>query len=87
MDTKLVFKIITPEGFDFTEEVDEVVAPGSEGEFGVFPGHIPLITTLNNGVVSYRKGTLKKDIDITAGYVEVGPDRVYILADKAQIKE
>jgi F-type H+-transporting ATPase subunit epsilon len=87
MDGKLTFEILTPEGFDFSEEVDEVVAPGSEGEFGVLPGHIPFITMLASGDVVYKSGgAAAKRIYVENAYAEVGPDKVLILADKAEIK-
>jgi F-type H+-transporting ATPase subunit epsilon len=86
VEGRLTFEILTPEGFDFSEEVDEVVAPGSEGEFGVLPGHIPFITMLANGDVVYKSGATAKRIYVENAYAEIGPDKVLILADKAEIK-
>lgn len=86
MEEKLTLYIVTPEGFTFTEKVDEVTAPGVEGEFGVYPGHIHFITTLNNGLVTYKKGSISKAVQVKSGYVEVAPDRVNILADEAQVQ-
>lgn len=66
-----------------SERVDEVIAPGSEGEFGVLPGHTPFLTTLKVGVLSYREGTEWHHLAVDWGYAEVGPNRVVILAEGA----
>jgi len=66
-----------------SERVDEVLAPGSEGEFGVLPGHTPFLTTLKVGLLSYREGTEWHHLAVDWGYAEVGPDRVVILAEGA----
>jgi F-type H+-transporting ATPase subunit epsilon len=63
--------------------VDEVIAPGSEGEFGVLPGHTPFLTTLNVGMLSYREGGEWHRLAVDWGYAEVGADRVVILAEGA----
>jgi F-type H+-transporting ATPase subunit epsilon len=63
-----------------SEHVDEVVAPGSEGEFGVLPGHTPFLTMLKVGKLSYREGAEWHYLAVDWGYAEVGPDRVIILA-------
>ena len=62
------------------EEVDEVVVPGSQGEFGVLPGHTPLLSTLKIGELWYRQGQEKHYLAIAFGFVEVLPDRVTVLA-------
>jgi len=63
-----------------SEHVDEVIAPGSEGEFGVLPGHTPFLTMLKVGKLSYREGGEWHHLFVDWGYAEVGPDRVVILA-------
>jgi len=55
MDNKLTLEIVTPYGLILSEEVDEITAVGTEGEFGVLPGHVPFITTLKIGILSYKK--------------------------------
>jgi len=60
--------------------VDEVVVPGSQGEFGVLPGHTPLLSTLKIGELWYRQGQEKHYLAIAFGFVEVLPDRVTVLA-------
>ncbi|MDA8101320.1 MAG: F0F1 ATP synthase subunit epsilon [Nitrospiraceae bacterium] len=66
-----------------TEHVDEVIAPGSEGEFGVLPGHTPYLTTLKVGMLSYREANEWHHVAVDWGYAEVGPDRVIVLAEGA----
>jgi F-type H+-transporting ATPase subunit epsilon len=66
-----------------SEHVDEVIAPGSEGEFGVLPGHTPFLTTLTVGELSYREADEWHYLAVDWGYAEVGPNRVIILAEGA----
>jgi F-type H+-transporting ATPase subunit epsilon len=87
MADKLTLDIVTPYGHVFTEEVEEVVTTGSEGEFGVLPDHIPFLTTLKVGMLTYKKGSETGIFFINSGYAEVGPDRVTILADSAEKSE
>lgn len=82
--TKLNLEIVTPYGSVFSDEVDEVIASGSEGEFGVLPSHIPFLTTLKIGMLLYKKGTETGYFFVNWGYAEVGPDKVLILADSAE---
>jgi len=84
---KLILEIVTPERRVVREEVDEVVCPGIEGEFGVLPGHTPFLTALKIGELNYRIGEQRKYIAITWGYAEVDHDRVEILADIAETAE
>ncbi len=87
MADKLTLDIVTPYGHVFTDEVDEVIASGSEGEFGVLPNHIQFLTTLNIGMLTYRKGSETGHFFVNWGYAEVGPDKVTILADSAEKSE
>jgi F-type H+-transporting ATPase subunit epsilon len=81
---KMLLEIVAPSRQVVrSEHVDEVVAPGSEGEFGVLPGHTPFLTTLKIGMLSYREGTTWHRLAVDWGYAEVGPDRVVILAEGA----
>ncbi len=84
MEDKLLLDIVTPSGPILTEEVDEVVASGSEGEFGVMPGHIPFVTILKIGMLHYKKGDVTQYVFVNSGYAEVGPNKVLILADSAE---
>jgi F-type H+-transporting ATPase subunit epsilon len=69
------------------EQVDEVQIPGSEGYFGVLPGHTPLLASLAVGELWYRKGQEKTYLAIAYGFAEVLPDRVTILAQLAERAE
>jgi F-type H+-transporting ATPase subunit epsilon len=77
----ILLEIVTPEGLLLRDEVDELVAPGSEGYFGVRPGHTPLLATLGMGELSYRKHQSWKRLSCFSGWCEVLPDRVNVLAD------
>ncbi len=87
MEKNLKLEVITPYGLVISDEVDEITASGSEGEFGVLPGHVPFITTLKIGMLSYKKGNTTKYVFVNWGYAEVGPDKVVILADSAEKAE
>jgi F-type H+-transporting ATPase subunit epsilon len=84
---KLLLEIVTPQGLVFSEEVDEVNATGSEGEFGVLPGHVPFMTTLKIGMLNCKKGSEVKYFFVSWGYAEAGPEKVMILADSAERAE
>ena len=62
------------------EQVDEVEIPGTEGYFGVLPGHTPMLASLAVGEMWYRKGQEKTFLSLAYGFAEVLPDRVTILA-------
>jgi F-type H+-transporting ATPase subunit epsilon len=85
LPTKLNLEIVTPDRSVIRDEVDEVVVPGSEGYLGILPGHTPLLATLGEGELWYRKGQDKHYLTIARGFVEVLPDRVTILADAAEV--
>jgi F-type H+-transporting ATPase subunit epsilon len=87
MENKILLEIVTPERALIKEWVDEVTAPGTEGEFGVLPGHTPFLTTLKIGEISYKKENATKYIAVSWGYAEVGPEKVTILAEAAEIAE
>ncbi len=81
---KMLLEIVAPSRQVVrSERVDEVIAPGSEGEFGVLPGHTPFLTTLKVGMLSYREGNEWHHLAVDWGYAEVGADRVVILAEGA----
>lgn len=81
---KMLLEIVAPSRQVVrSERVDEVIAPGSEGEFGVLPGHTPFLTTLKVGMLSYREGTQWHHLAVDWGYAEVGAERVVILAEGA----
>jgi F-type H+-transporting ATPase subunit epsilon len=84
LPTKLTLEIVTPERSLVNEQVDEVQLPGSEGYFGVLPGHAPLLSTLQVGELWYRVGQEKHFLAIAFGFVEVLPERVTVLAQIAE---
>ena len=86
-ESKLKLDIVTPYGLILSEDVSEVTCTGSEGDFGVLPGHVPFFTTLKVGMLAYKKGTATKYVFVNWGYAEVGPDRVMVLADSAEKSE
>lgn len=87
MENKLRLEIVTPHGPVFSEDVNEITAPGSEGEFGVLPGHVPFITTLKIGMLVYKKDNATGYIFVNSGYAEVSTDKVIVLADSAERAE
>jgi F-type H+-transporting ATPase subunit epsilon len=80
-------QIVTPDRRIVQDQVDEVEIPGSEGYFGVLPGHTPLLAALAVGELWYRKGQEKVYLSIAFGFAEVLPDRVTILARIAERAE
>ena len=87
LPTTLTLEIVTPERALVSEQVDEVQLPGSEGYFGVLPGHTPLLATLQVGELWYRVGQEKHYLAVAFGFAEVLPDRVTVLAQIAEKPE
>jgi len=87
LPTTLTLEIVTPEQVLVTAEVDEVQLPGSEGYFGVLPGHTPLLASLQVGQMWYRRGSETRHLAVAFGFVEVLPDRVTVLAQVAERAE
>jgi len=81
---KLSLDIVTPTAQLVFEQVDGVSVPGVEGDFDVFPDHTPFLTSLMPGVLSYTIGEETNYFAISAGFAEVIPDRVIILAQTAE---
>jgi len=82
-----LLEIVTPHRLLLSEQVSEVIAPGTQGYFGVLPGHIPFVTHLTIGEFIYRKGKEGRHLAIIWGYAEVLPDRMIVLAEEAQRPE
>jgi F-type H+-transporting ATPase subunit epsilon len=87
LPTSIELQIVTPDRLLVREQVDEVEIPGSEGYFGVLPGHTPMLASLAVGELWYRKGQEKTYLAIAFGFAEVLPDRVTILAQLAERAE
>jgi F-type H+-transporting ATPase subunit epsilon len=84
MADKVKFDLVSPERQLRSEDVDMVVVPGSEGDFGVLPGHAPIISTIRPGVIEVHRGAAAPDrIFISGGICEVSSDRCTVLADDA----
>ena len=83
----MLLELATPARQLVSEEVDEVVAPGTEGYFGVLPGHAAFLATLGSGEVVYRKGREEVRLAVHGGFAEVTPERVIILAELAERPE
>ena len=81
LPTKIVLEVVTPMGLLLREEVEEVIAPGGDGYFGVRPGHTPFLATLGLGEISYKMGGAWRQLTCFSGFCEVLPDRVNVLAE------
>jgi F-type H+-transporting ATPase subunit epsilon len=86
LPTKIKLSIVSPDQ-SISVECDEVSMPGSEGDFGVLPGHTPFFTSLRTGAMWYRQGNEKKFLMVSIGFVEVLPDSVSVLAQVAERAE
>lgn len=76
--------IVSPDQTVVNEEVRSVIAPGSEGYMGIQPGHIPVITALQNGVLEFRSASDQKEyVAIGGGFMEVSENQIIVLADDA----
>ncbi len=81
---RLFLEIVTPEKIIVSQEVDSVVAPGTDGEFGVLSGHIHFLTGIVPGQLRYNTGAGKESMAVTTGFAEVSNDKVSILVDAAE---
>jgi F-type H+-transporting ATPase subunit epsilon len=78
------FELVSPERLIVSAEVEMVVVPGTEGNFGVLPGHAPLISTIRPGTIDiYQGGAITERIFVVGGIAEVTPERCTVLADEA----
>jgi F-type H+-transporting ATPase subunit epsilon len=84
---KIRLDIVTAERTVLSDEVDVVVAPGTEGQLGILPGHAPLMTMLQPGELMVKKGGDETFFAVTGGFLEVRPDHVVLLADAAERAE
>jgi F-type H+-transporting ATPase subunit epsilon len=87
MAEQIQLDVVTPERRVLAESVDAVYLPGLEGELGILPGHTPLISELNTGVLSYTKGGETQRLHVSGGFVEVKSDHVSVLAEIAERPE
>jgi F-type H+-transporting ATPase subunit epsilon len=77
-------EIVSQDRLVFEGDVDIVILPGSLGEMGILPGHAPLLSTLELGVIKVKQGDQEEIFTVTGGFVEVQPDIVTVMADAAE---
>ncbi len=88
MAEKVAFELVSPERLLISEAVDMVVVPGTEGHFGVLPGHAPFISTVRPGVIEiYNGGEVTGRLFVAGGFAEVTPERCTVLAEEAMAPE
>ncbi|MCP9472693.1 MAG: F0F1 ATP synthase subunit epsilon [Nitrospira sp.] len=87
MAGKFLLEVVTPEKLLLSQQVDEVIAPGLEGDFGVLPGHCHFLSMLRIGELRYRVGDQVNHMAVLWGYAEVTPTRVTVMAEIAEKAE
>jgi len=87
MADKIQLEVVTPERRVLAEPVDMVTVPGLGGELGILPGHTPLISQLQTGVLSYTQEGKSFSLHVSGGFVEVSDDHVSVLAEVAERPE
>jgi len=83
----LTLEIVTPEAKVYSDTIDSVVIPTVEGEIGVLPGHIPLLTQIENGELRVTKGAVSTLLAVSGGFAQIDGDRVRVLAEHAITEE
>ena len=80
--TKVKFELVTPSALAVSENVDMVVIPGVEGDFGILPGHTPVLSTIRPGVINmYIDDKISKSIFVEGGFAEANPESCTVLAE------
>jgi F-type H+-transporting ATPase subunit epsilon len=79
----LTLEIVTPEAKVYSDTIDSVVIPTVEGEIGVLPGHIPLLTQVEHGELRVNKGATTELLVVSGGFAQIDGDRVRVLAENA----
>ena len=83
-EEKVEFELVTPERLVISRGVDMVVVPGAEGDFGVLPGHTPMVSTVRPGIVNVYEGReIVERLFVAGGFAEVTAARCTVLADRA----
>ncbi len=83
-DNAVQFELVSPEKLLLSEEVEMVVVPGAEGDFGVLPGHTPVISSVRPGIIHiFEGGAVKSRIFVAGGFAEVTGERCTVLAEEA----
>src|SRR3989442_14528467 len=84
---KILLEIVTPDKLLLSKEVDEVICPGADGDFGVLPGHCQFLSALRVGELQYRIGEERHYFSVMWGFADVTPTRVTVLAEVAEKAE
>lgn len=84
---KLLLEVVTPTRIELTKEVDYVVAPTIQGQVGIMPRHVRLMTVLDTGVLRYKNDGKNYYMAVSEGYMQVTPTKVIILAEAADLPE
>jgi F-type H+-transporting ATPase subunit epsilon len=79
-------EIVTPDGVQLEEDIDELTAPSVDGQFGVLPGHRPMLAALATGIISFTQSGVVTQVAVGAGYVEIHNDRAVVLTDRFATK-
>ncbi|NLA58654.1 MAG: ATP synthase F1 subunit epsilon [Firmicutes bacterium] len=80
----LRLRIVTPHQELLDDNVEMVILPGSEGELGVYPGHIPLVTTLKDGEIQAGKGERERRFRVAGSWAKISSEQVIVLAREAE---
>jgi F-type H+-transporting ATPase subunit epsilon len=80
-------EIVTPEGVQLSTDIDELTAPSVDGQFGVLPGHRPMLAALATGLISYINAGVVTQVAVGSGYVQIQDDRAVVLTDRFSTKE
>ncbi|MDB6094176.1 MAG: atpC [Verrucomicrobia bacterium] len=83
----LTLEIVTPEARVYSDTIDTVVIPTTTGEVGILPGHIPLLTQIENGELRVTKNGVTHWLAVSGGFAEVEDDKVHVLAENAITEE
>jgi F-type H+-transporting ATPase subunit epsilon len=83
MASTFKFELVSPERILLSEDVDQVVVPGTEGDFTVLPGHAPVIAALRPGVLDVQVGGKQRRVFVRSGFAEVDPESLTVLAQTA----
>lgn len=75
-------EVVTPDGLKLSLDVSEFTAPSVDGEFGVLPGHVPLLAALTTGIVTYTVNGEKHAVAVGAGFAEVSDDKALLITDR-----
>jgi len=84
---QLTLEIVTPEARVYSDTIDTVVIPTAEGEIGILPGHIPLLSQVDHGELRVTKGASTQLLAVSGGFVQVVDDRISVLAEGAITEE